>query len=82
MENLTERIARHADIDTRRAMGIMPRKLMFKKLNIHTPVQIGNVSLVKLAGGAEIIYNNDTYIFSARRNRMTFKRQRFTTDPN
>ena len=27
MENLTERIARHADIDTRRAMGILPRKL-------------------------------------------------------
>jgi len=27
MDNLLERIARHADIDTRRAMGFPPRKL-------------------------------------------------------
>ena len=34
MDNITERIARHADIDTRRAMGILPRKLVLPELNL------------------------------------------------
>ena len=77
MDNIVERIARHADIDTRRAMGFGPRKLVILKLNIHTPKQVGNATLVKLADGVEIVYDHDTYIFSAQRNRLSFKRQRF-----
>lgn len=34
MENVIERIARHADIDTRRAMGFPPRRLPPSDLNI------------------------------------------------
>jgi hypothetical protein len=76
-QNLIERIARHADIDTRRAMGFRPRKLVIPKLNIHNHKQVGNVTLVKLADGVEIIYDHDTYIFSARRDRITFTHQRY-----
>jgi len=77
MENLVERVARHMDIDTRRSIGFPPRKLMIPPLNIHTPKQVGNATLVKLADGAEIIYNNDSYIFSPRRDRITLTQQRF-----
>ena len=34
MENLIERIARHADIDTRRAMGFGPRRLVLPDLDL------------------------------------------------
>lgn len=34
MENLIERIARHADIDTRRALGAQPRKLVVPDLDL------------------------------------------------
>lgn len=34
MQNVVERIARHADIDTRRAMGFLPRKLVIPDLNL------------------------------------------------
>jgi hypothetical protein len=34
MDNLVERIAHHADMDTRRAMGFPPRKLPPSDLNI------------------------------------------------
>ena len=34
MDNIIEHIARHADIDTRRAMGFLPRKLPPSDLNI------------------------------------------------
>jgi len=77
MENLVERVARHMDIDTRWAFNVTPRKLMIPPLNIHTPKQVGNATLVKLAGGVEIIYNNDSYLFSPRRDRITFTHQRF-----
>ena len=77
MENLIERVARHMDIDTRRAFNVTPRKLVIHPLNIHTPKQVGNATLVKLTGGAEIIYNSDSYIFSSRRDKTTFTYQRF-----
>ena len=34
MENIVECIARHADIDTRRAMGFLPRRLVLPDLNL------------------------------------------------
>ena len=34
MENVIEKIAHHADIDTRRAMGFMPRKIIPPDLNL------------------------------------------------
>jgi hypothetical protein len=34
MDNLIEHIARHADIDTRRAMGVGPRKLVIPDLDL------------------------------------------------
>lgn len=37
MDNIIERIADHADIDTRRAMGFGPRKLVVPNLNIKFP---------------------------------------------
>ena len=77
MHNLVERVVRHMDIDTRRAFNVTPRKLTIPPLNIHTPKHVENATLVKLAGGAEIIYNNDSYIFSPRRDRITFTHQRY-----
>ena len=74
--DLVEHIAHFSDIDTRRAMGFGPRKIVFQHLNIHTPKQVGNVTLVKLADGAEIIYDSDSYIFTPRRDRITFAHQR------
>jgi hypothetical protein len=38
MDNLIERIARHADIDTRRAMGFPPRRLVVPDLHIRLPL--------------------------------------------
>lgn len=35
MDNLIEHIARYADMDTRRAMGILPRKLPPSNLNLN-----------------------------------------------
>ena len=40
MENLIERIARHADIDTRRAMGLKPRKLFISEFTLGNPIPI------------------------------------------
>jgi hypothetical protein len=34
MDNIIERIAGFADIDTRRAMGFLPRRLVLPKLNL------------------------------------------------
>lgn len=34
MQNIIEHIARHADIDTRRAMGFKPRKVVIPELNL------------------------------------------------
>ena len=79
MENIIERVARHTDIDTRLAFNVTPRKLVIPPLNIHTPIQIGNMTLVKIADGAEIIYDKDYYIFSPSRDRITFMHQRFET---
>ena len=36
MNSIIEHIARHADIDTRRAMGLKPRKLVAPELNLKT----------------------------------------------
>jgi len=36
MENVIERIVRYADIDTRRAMGLKPQKLVIPDLNLRT----------------------------------------------
>ena len=49
MENLIEKIALYADIDTRRALGFAPRKLTIPKLNLHFPDQ-------------ELRYDNETCI--------------------
>jgi hypothetical protein len=72
-----ENVVCFLDVDTRRAFNVTPRKLAIPKLNIHTPIQIGNVTRVKLADGAEIIYDSDSYIFSPRRDRITFTHQRY-----
>jgi hypothetical protein len=36
MENIIERIVRYTDIDTRRAMGLKPQKLVAPELNLKT----------------------------------------------
>jgi len=40
MQNVIERIAHHADIDTRRAMGFLPRKVVIPELNIPFKIKI------------------------------------------
>jgi hypothetical protein len=37
MDNLIERISHHADIDTRRAMGVPPRRLVVPDLHLRFP---------------------------------------------
>jgi len=37
MDHIIERVARHADIDTRRAMGFPPRRLVVPVLNLKFP---------------------------------------------
>jgi hypothetical protein len=37
--DLIERIAHFTDIDSRRALGFLPRRLIVPQLNIHTPRQ-------------------------------------------
>lgn len=55
MENVIERIARHADIDTRRAMGLKPRKLVVPELNLKTNfVPHGVAKKIWHLGGAAI----------------------------
>lgn len=55
MQNFVERIARHADIDTRRAMGFKPRRLVIPSLNIMIPEEHkgGHVFSVKFDSGIE-----------------------------
>lgn len=67
------------DIDTRRAFNVNPRKLALPQLNIYPPRRVGILNLVELPNGAEIIYDNDTYIFTPNRNLMNFQRQRYET---
>ena len=55
MQNVIERIAHHADIDTRRSMGFLPRKLPPPHLNLpfefeyagktHTAIRFHNAAL-------------------------------------
>ena len=83
-----ERIARFADIDTRRAMGFGPRKIVVPDLNIHPPKRVQALiypqlrnemlNIVNLGDGARILYDDDTYIFY-KGSRMKFKRKRFET---
>lgn len=58
MENLVEHIARHADIDTRRAMGFGPRRLALPSLNIKIPKEHkgGHVFTVEFDSGVELIF--------------------------
>ena len=54
MDNLIERIARHADIDARRAMGFGPRRLVLPEMNLpmnseeYTEFNQGRTRLFKL----------------------------------
>jgi len=55
MENIIERIARHADIDTRRAMGFGPRRLVLPDLDLpmnseyYTEFNQGRCRYIKLS---------------------------------
>ena len=86
--DILERIAHFADIDTRRAMGFGPRKIVVPDLNIHPPKRVQAfiypklrnemLNIVNLGNGARILYDDDTYIFYEGA-RMKFKRWRFNT---
>ena len=58
MQNTIERIAHHADIDTRRAMGFKPRRLALPSLNIKIPKEHkgGHVFTVEFDSGIELIF--------------------------
>jgi hypothetical protein len=54
---ILERIALHADIDTRRALGFAPRRLFIPCLNIRIPEEhkYGQLFRVKFDSGIELI---------------------------
>jgi len=58
MENIIERIARHADIDTRRAMGFPPRKL-----NINFEVPVWTRTWEPLWGGSVLFKKGDSMVW-------------------
>jgi hypothetical protein len=76
---MEQRIADFADIDTRRAMGFPPRKLVVPDLNIYPPRRVGILNLIKLPSGAEFVYEDDTCMCYRRSTPFNFKRPRFTT---
>jgi len=86
MDNLIERVARFADIDTRRAMGFLPRKLVLPELNLKMNsdwnddgIIIFNTSQIYIGPGQiEWIFGLDDfrtcriYQFSRNDGRVTF----------
>jgi hypothetical protein len=58
MENIIERIAHFADIDTRRAMGFPPRKLPLSDLNLKIPKEqkSGHLFSVEFDSGIRLIF--------------------------
>ena len=57
MLGIIERIAHFADIDTRRAMGFQPRRLIVPSFNIRIPKEYrsGHVFVVNFDSGIELI---------------------------
>jgi hypothetical protein len=97
MDHLIERIAHHADIDTRRAMGFKPRRLVLPELDLKMNQDgsiIFNTSQIYIGPGQiEWIFGLDDfrtcriYQFSRNDGRVTFysrRRHRFihTWHPN
>jgi hypothetical protein len=58
MENIIERIAHHADIDTRRAMGFPPRKL-----NINFEIPQWTRSWEPLWGGSVTFRKGNAFVW-------------------
>ena len=58
MDNIIERIARHADIDTRRAMGFPPRRL---SVNFELPQWTR--SWEPLWGGSVLFRKGDAFVW-------------------
>jgi hypothetical protein len=56
-ENILSVIARYADIDTRRAMGFPPRKLVIPSLNIRIPEEqkSGHLFRIEFDSGIKLI---------------------------
>ena len=67
---MEERIARHADIDTRRAMGFLPRKLVVPELNIR-PIQ--TMWCVSGRPITEIILNENASIAATERGTVNWR---------
>jgi hypothetical protein len=58
MENLIERVAHFADIDTRRALGFGPRKLFISEFTLGNPIAIS----VGFRPATKIILNQNASI--------------------
>jgi hypothetical protein len=66
MQNVIERIAGHADIDTRRAMGFGPRKIVLPDLNLPFKIEESGTTnwckYIELPNAVLYIYSRNTQI--------------------
>lgn len=71
MDYIIERIVRHTDIDTRRAMGLNPGKLVMSDLNLNTNfVRHGCARKIHLGGGISMTIHptgNISWVFRGSR---------------